>query len=317
MKIAITGAAGFLGQALVARLLGQQAPLRFDELRLSDLRLSYRPENPRVKSLSGDLRDPALRAALVSGGLDVLIHLAALPSGTTEQDPAMARAVNLDAAIALFNQAAAAKTGVRIVHASSIAALGQPEHTVTDDTACKPTLTYGVLKAMLEAWLCDMTRRGEVQGLSLRLPGLVARPLMRTGQRSAFLSDAFRHMYAGKPFVVPVSPDGMTWLMSVSRCVDNLVHAARLDRTPEWAALTLPVVRVSMRGVVNALSEATGHPASLASYEPDPALQAVFANYPSLKTPTADALGFRNDGGVDQLARRVLRQLRREAAPPR
>jgi nucleoside-diphosphate-sugar epimerase len=314
MRIAITGAAGFLGQALCARLLGQQAPLRFDELRLTDLRLSYRPDNPKVKSLAGDLRDPALRAALVSGGVDVLIHLAAMPSGSTEQDPAMARAVNLDAAIALFGQAAAVRSGVRIVHASSIAALGQPEHTVTDETMLRPTLTYGVLKGMLEAWLCDMTRRGEVNGLSLRLPGLVARPFVRTGQRSAFLSDVFRHMHAGEPFTVPVSPDGMTWLMSVSRCVDNLVHAARLDRQPEWPALTLPAIRVSMRGVVNALSEATGHPASLATYEADPALQAVFANYPPLKTPTADALGFRSDGGVDQLARRVLRQLRREAA---
>ena len=125
-----------------------------------------------------DLRDPALRADLVSGGLDLLIHLAALPSGASEGEPGMAKAVNLDAAIALFTEAAAARPGVRVVHASSIAALGPPQGpVVTDDAPLRPTLTYGALKVMLETWLTDMTRRGDVRGLSLRLPGLVARPL--------------------------------------------------------------------------------------------------------------------------------------------
>lgn len=314
MRIAITGAAGFLGRALCARLLGRQAPLRVEELRLTDLHLSYRPEHPLVRSYAGDLRDPALRAALVSGGVDVLIHLAALPSGASEAEPGMAKAVNLDAAIALFTEAAAARPGVRIVHASSIAALGQHEGLVTDETPPRPTLTYGALKVMLETWLTDMTRRGDVRGLSLRLPGLVARPLVRTGQASAFLSDIFRHMHAGEPFTVPVSPEGTTWLMSIHRCVDNFVHAATLAVEPEQPAITLPAVRTSVRALVSALAEATGNLASLASYAPDPRLEAVFASYPPLNTPMAEAVGFRDDGSVQALARRVLRQLKREAA---
>jgi|GEM_PF-389030 nucleoside-diphosphate-sugar epimerase len=315
MKIAITGAAGFLGRALCARLLGRQAPLPIEELRLTDLNLSYRPEHPRVRSFAGDLRDPALRADLVSGGLDLLIHLAALPSGASEGEPGMAKAVNLDAAIALFTEAAAARPGVRVVHASSIAALGPPQGpVVTDDAPLRPTLTYGALKVMLETWLTDMTRRGDVRGLSLRLPGLVARPLVRTGQASAFLSDIFHHMHAGEPFTVPVSPDGTTWLMSVQRCVDNFVHAATLPAEPALAAITLPAVHTSVRALVSALAEATGHLASLASYAPDPRLQAVFASYPPLNTPVAEAAGFRDDGSVQSLAGRVLRQLRNEAA---
>ena len=114
--------------------------------------------------LAVDCAGPALRAALVSGGIDVLIHLAALPSGTTEAEPAMAKAVNLDAAVALFAEAAAARPGLRVVHASSIAALGPPQGPlVTDDTPLRPTLTYGALKVMLETWLSDMSRRGDVR----------------------------------------------------------------------------------------------------------------------------------------------------------
>lgn len=315
MRIAITGAAGFLGRALCARLLGRQAPLPLQELRLTDLNLSYRTEHPLVKSYAGDLRDPALRAALVSGGIDVLIHLAALPSGASEGEPAMAKAVNLDAAIALFAEAAAARPGLRVVHASSIAALGPPQGAlVSDETPLRPTLTYGALKVMLETWLSDMTRRGDVRGISLRLPGLVARPLVRTGQASAFLSDIFRHMHAGEAFTVPVSPEGTSWLMSVHRCVDNFIHAATLPVEPAEAAFTLPATHTSMRALVSALAEETGNLASLAAYAPDPGLETVFASYPPLNAGIAEAVGFRDDGSVNSLVRRVLRQLRREAA---
>ena len=69
-----------------------------------------------------------------------------------------------------------------------------------------------------------------------------------------------------------------------------------------------------MRSLVSALAEATGHLASLAAYAPDPRLEAVFARYPPLNTPMAEAVGFRDDGSVPALARRVLRQLTREAA---
>ena len=121
-------------------------------------------------------------------------------------------------------------------------------------------------------------------------------------------------MHAGQAFTVPVSPEGTSWLMSVHRCVDNFIHAATLAVEPHEAAFTLPATHTSMRALVSALAEETGNLASLASYAPDPALEAVFASYPPLNAQVAEAAGFRDDGSVNSLARRVLRQLRREAA---
>ena len=312
MRLLVSGAGGFLGRALTAALLAPEPPLAFERLTLTDLRLSVDHADPRLRVIEGDLRDPAHRAALVGDGVDVLLHLAALPSGTTEGQPAEARAVNLDASIDLFEAVAAAGARPRIVHASSIAALGQPgTEQVTDATPLRPTMTYGALKAMLESWLCDMHRRGSISGLAIRLPGLVARPLTRTGQRSAFLSDAFHYMRAGQACTLPVRPEATSWLMSVDRCVANMVHAVQLDAQPEWPAFTLPALRLGMSEVVAALAEATGADPSLVSYDPDPALEAIFASYPPLRTAIADTLGFRHDGSVDELVRAALAGIER------
>jgi hypothetical protein len=41
------------------------------------------------------------------------------------------------------------------------------------------------------------------------------------------------------------------------------------------------------------------------SYDPDPALEAQFGNYPPLATPRADRLGFRHDGDLATLVHNV------------
>jgi len=59
---------------------------------------------------------------------------------------------------------------------------------------------------MAEIALADFSRRRDVSGIALRLPGLIARPGPATGFGSAFMSEAPRAYAAGKPYVWPVSP---------------------------------------------------------------------------------------------------------------
>jgi hypothetical protein len=110
--------------------------------------------------------------------------------------------------------------------------------------------------------------------------------------------------------------------MSRSRCVDNLLLAGTMARPPQGATriLTLPVVRASMREVVDTLSQQTGSDAALVQFIPDTKLEAQFGRLPLLTAAWAEALGFRSDGSLEALVASALRdagygEMTRHGAP--
>ena len=110
MTIAVTGATGFVGQALLDAAAVQGLSIRA---------LTRRPQAGRsgVEWVRGDLADKSALAQLV-GGTRAVIHVAGL---TTARDAAAFEAGNVTGTLALVEAAAAA--GVpRIVHVSSLAA---------------------------------------------------------------------------------------------------------------------------------------------------------------------------------------------------
>jgi D-erythronate 2-dehydrogenase len=151
-------------------------------------------------------------------------------------------------------------------------------------------------------------RRGWVDACSLRLPGVVARPGDGAGLISAFMSQLFWKLAAGEPIVLPVSPGGTAWWISVGACVDNLLQAAAIDtaRLDERRVVQMPALHVSIGAVVRALAHRHGETrGALVRYEPQDKVQRLFASYPPLHTPQAEALGFCHDCNVDSLVRRA------------
>jgi nucleoside-diphosphate-sugar epimerase len=148
---------------------------------------------------------------------------------------------------------------------------------------------------MVETALADALRRGDIEGIALRLPGIVARPPTHGGLKSAFISDLFWAVRDGKPYVLPVGPSATVWLMSAARAAANLVHA--LD-VPSGPAITLPALRITIADLV--ATAAGGRPTAI-GYAPDPDLEAQFGRQPPLETPLADSLGFRHDGDLANL----------------
>ena len=121
MRILVTGAAGFLGSALL-RALASRAP--DDEIVALDLASS--PDArvaARVTWLSGALddRDTIERARLQD--VDVVYHLASLPGALAERQPALGRRVNLDATLDLFDRLAGSGRRPRVVYANVLARL--------------------------------------------------------------------------------------------------------------------------------------------------------------------------------------------------
>jgi nucleoside-diphosphate-sugar epimerase len=306
MTILVTGAGGFVGRELVSRLVGGGA----DRIIALDSHMASLGDYPAVQKVEADLSDHAAMAAIFDGSVDAVIHLAALPGGAAEADPALSRRVNLDATLDLIDLAAGQGNCPRFVFASTIAVFGDPLPAagVDDATPLKPRMIYGMHKAMIETAIATMTRRGAIDGISLRLPGIIARPQGAAGLKSAFMSDIFHALLRGDAYTLPVSPDAQLWLMSVGQCTRNLAHALQLDTAmlPEHRALTLPALRVSMATLAEAVAQAVGVSPAGIGYAPDAGLEAAFGAHPLLSAAAAERVGLAHDGSVEQLVEKAL-----------
>lgn len=309
--VVITGAQGFVGRALVKRLLADGfGGQHVSKLTLIDISFGARDFDPRVFQIAGSIADPDIRARAYADPVDAVFHLASVPGRAAERDYELGRGINLDATLGLLEDLRDQPCAPRFVFASTVAVYGEALPAVVDEnTLPTPVLSYGTHKLMGEALVADASRLGWVQGCSLRLPGVVARSGDGAGLMSAFMSQLFWRLAADKPITVPVSPGGVAWWISVEQCVDNLLHAATLDpeRFNARRSYQMPVLRLSVKEVVDALATRFGEERkALVTYEPDPFIERLFAAYPPLLTPEAERLGLRHDGSVDRLITRAM-----------
>jgi nucleoside-diphosphate-sugar epimerase len=312
MHIVITGAGGFVGAALARHvaahgLPGQPAVTR---LTLVDRQFADTLYDGRVRRIHGDFGVERVFDAMFGDPVDVLFHLASVPGAEAERDSALGYRVNLMAPLALFERAAAQEHAARVVYASSIAVYGSALPDIVDDaTPPRPDISYGAHKLAGEIVLADLSRRGLVDGISLRLPGIVARPGFSAGHGSAFMSALLRAAQAGEAYTCPVSPAAACWWMSLQGCIGNLVHAAVLDTSqlPGGRAITLPVLRLTVEEVVAALARRFGAQ-SVAGirWQPEARIERLFGRMPPRASGIAERLGFAHDGDGDALVARAL-----------
>lgn len=305
LRVAVTGSAGFIGRAVIKRIEGG-ALGAIAELRLNDVQQF---EHPGATAICGTYADKAVRDRLVAGGIDILFHLASLPGGASERDPDLGKATNLDGSIALID-AMSRDDGPVVVYTSSIAALGRSGQTVTGETALRPAGSYGTHKAMVEFYLADLTRRGLVDGRSVRPAGIVARPRNAyTGFATAWMSDLFHAAIERRAIVIPARPDTHIWLQSINVVADNIIHAARMSATglPPHRAWTLPATVVRVETLVEALSRRTGHRLTVEYGKGG-------MDQPPLDSSDVLAVGFVSDGDTDALVEAVVSALETEQA---
>jgi len=306
MKIVVTGAGGFVGRHLVDLLLQ-----RGDDVIAVDTSAGGIPA--AATSLAGDIGDPALRKEALSDGCDALVHLATVPGGAAEADPAASRRINIDAMYDFLEEAANAAERPRVVYASSIAVLGHPlpKEGVDDQTPISPEMIYGGHKAMMEIAVALLSNRKAIDGITIRLPGILARPKGPSGMKSAYMSDLFHALKAGEQFVCPTSREATIWAQSVGRCAQNFVHAIDCDSSlmPPTRAVTLPAQRFSMGDLASEIARQCNVSEDLVSWESDAELEAAFGAYPPLSTLAAENAGFADDGSVANLVRSALETL--------
>jgi nucleoside-diphosphate-sugar epimerase len=154
--LAITGASGFIGRALLA---GSAAD-SFPEIRvLAHDRPVPHEAGRRVLSMRGDLRDPAASRALVVPGATV-VNLAFVPGAAAASD-------NLTAICNLLCACRAARVR-RFIHCSTAAVAGAaPEDVVDEQTPCRPRTAYEQIKYRIEQEVLDVAA-GRFQAVILR-----------------------------------------------------------------------------------------------------------------------------------------------------
>lgn len=311
MKVLVTGANGFVGRVLLSRLLAtglQGRPV--DRVIASDLNLDGIPDDGRLQRVVGSIAEAGVLERALAEPVDTVFHLASLPGGAAEKNPLLGRRVNLDATNTLLELLGRQKAAARLVFASTVAVYGDPLPDVVDEsTPALPVLSYGAHKLAAEILIADAARRGSVQACSIRLPGVVARPGDGAGLMSAFMSQLFWKLRDGLPIVLPVTASGTAWWISADACVENLLRAATLHPTlfgPRHV-IQMPALHLEMQSVVDALVHALGEDRrTLVRFEPHAMVQRLFASFPPLITPQAEAIGFRHDGSADELVRRAL-----------
>ena len=317
MNVLITGAAGFIGNALARRLHtdGTLGTMPVATITLLDTSFPPGPQMSHpVRYLRGSLSDRELIRASWGDGFDVIFHLASIPGGAAEQNYELSRDVNILGTMDLLEAARAQSERVgarpKLVFASTIAVFGSPlPALIDDDSAVNPRMTYASQKLIGETLIADFSRRGWVDGRSLRLAGVLARPPAKTGQLSGFMSDMIRELALGRSFVCPMSAGATTWAASIHNVVTNLIHAAVLDDSAVSArrTITLPALRFSMEELVDAIAFTHGNDIRhRVRYEPNPLLEDLFGCFPALRTTFADEAGFRNDGDLPALIRGAL-----------
>ncbi|WP_097092210.1 D-erythronate dehydrogenase [Novosphingobium sp. Chol11] len=307
MNIVITGGSGFLGQKLAHALLAQDG---FTKGR-SHLLLADRVAGPdlgdaRVHYAVGDACDRTFVARLVAEA-DVIYHLAAVVSSEAEANFNLGMRVNIDAARLLLDECRAVGRCPRVIFTSSVAVFGPSDRTapINDESAVDPRSSYGMEKAVVELLVAEYSRRGFIEGLTLRLPTISVRPGLPNRAASSFASSIIREPMSGQAAICPVPHDTALWLLSPRRAIAALVHAGALDTSSLGARriVNLPGLSVTVGEILDALEIIGGQTArQMVSDVPDAAIEKIVASWPAAwDDATARALGFEGDTTIAQI----------------
>lgn len=253
--VLITGANGYIGQALARAAAKLLAANEIQSLTLTDLAFEEQGylHLPGLRCISGDLSDKAVLGAVLTPAPDTVFHLASVTSRLAEENFARGLRVNIDGTIGLFEHLRQQGQCPVVVYASSIGVFGTPlPQQVDDNTPVAPTLSYGTQKRMVELLLADYSRRGFLDGRSVRLPTVVARPMTAETALSSFASSLIHALAAGTTYECPIGPQGWIWLLSLPACVRHLLTTASLEaaRLPAGRVWNLPAQRLQVTDLV-------------------------------------------------------------------
>lgn len=167
MKVLVTGGAGFIASHIVDAYVerGHQVTV------IDDLSSGLRENvHPKAELLVGDLRDPQTVAGLRGRGFDLVNHHAAqIDVRVSVADPAADAALNIVAALRLFQTMLADGVKKIIFASSGGAAYGEPHYAPQDEQhPVAPISPYGCAKLAIDQYLYYFRTVQGIRAVSLR-----------------------------------------------------------------------------------------------------------------------------------------------------
>ena len=311
-KILILGGGGMVGQKLANHLLASGLPgHKALDITLFDMAFSLKQDG-RLRCITGSLTDAQNITMLAQLRPDIVFHLASIVSGEAESNFDAGWQVNmftmwhyLEALKALHIESNRAYVP-KIIFTSSIAVFGGPFPEQIDDTFLSaPQTSYGAQKASCELLLSDFSRKGLVDGISLRLPTICVRPGKANLAASSFFSGIIREPLNGQKAILPVDESVRHWHASPRAAAGFLRHAATLDSglLENRRALNLPGVSCTVEEQIEALRRAAGQSViKLIERQPDDTIINIVSSWPrNFTAKRARALGFQAEASFDEI----------------
>lgn len=222
MKILVTGASGFVGGQLTAELVRRGHAVRVLRRASSNL---IGLEGLEVEHVIGDILDPEAVARAVAG-CDQVFHVAAVSTYLRSTKEQLYR-VNVEGTRNVM--AACLAAGVaRVVHTSSVAAIGIPRDGTPADEAT-------VFDAFSARWpYADSKHRAEIEvqrAVAAGLPAVIVNPAVVVGPGDHYLvASAGIELARRQPLLVP--PGGLC-AADVAAVVAGHIAAAERGRVGE------------------------------------------------------------------------------------
>jgi nucleoside-diphosphate-sugar epimerase len=215
MRTLVTGGSGFLGLTIVRRLLSSGT----SDVRSLDLASWPGAEDPRLETVTGDIRDPAAVRACMAGVHSVVHCAAALPL----HPRGVIRSTEVSGTRVLLGEAA--RAGVeRFVFISSTAVYGIPRHVpVMESDSLQGVGPYGCAKIEAER-LCEERR---ARGMCVA----ILRPKSFIGpERLGFFSLLYDWALDGRGFPVLGAGRNRYQLLDVDDLCDAILAALAAPR---------------------------------------------------------------------------------------